>query len=101
MDRLAIEQQLIQKSLAGSTEAFSELVRLHQAAVRAYVARYVRSRDVVADIAQESFLSAHRGLGSYGGEAPFRLWLLGIARRAVADFLREELRRREQGGLDQ
>ncbi len=100
VDSLEVEKQLIHNALGGSTDAFSELVLRHQGAVRAYVARYVWSRDGVADVAQESFIAAHRGLASYGGQAPFRMWLLGIARREVATFLREQIRRQAHSGIE-
>jgi RNA polymerase sigma-70 factor (ECF subfamily) len=88
------ELEVVEAARGGSTEAFTELVRLHHAAVRGYVARYLSGRDVVDDLAQEVFLAAHRGLANYRAEAPLRQWLLGIARRHVALLLREEMRRR-------
>lgn len=96
------EPDLIERARAGATEAFSQLVRTHQAAVRAYIARYVNGRHAIDDLAQEVFVEAHRGLGGYRGEAPFRIWLLAIGRRLVADHLRDEMRRRarEAGDLD-
>jgi RNA polymerase sigma-70 factor (ECF subfamily) len=102
MDRQSPETELVERARAGSIEAFTELVRAHQAAVRAYAARYVRGRDAIDDLAQEIFLAAHRGLGAYRGEAPFRLWLLGIGRRRVSLHMRDEARWRahETPGLD-
>jgi RNA polymerase sigma-70 factor (ECF subfamily) len=94
------EPELIQKSRAGSAEAYCELVRLHQARVRAYIARYVRDKDAVDDIAQEVFLGGHRTLDSFRAEAPFRLWLLGIARRRIVDHLRRESQRRSREAYD-
>jgi RNA polymerase sigma-70 factor (ECF subfamily) len=93
------EARLTEQSRAGSIEAFAELAREHQGAVRAYLARYLRGRDVVEDLAQEVFLAAFRGIGEFRGDAPLRLWLLSIARRQAAMFLRAEVRRREVGGL--
>jgi RNA polymerase sigma-70 factor (ECF subfamily) len=86
---------VVHRAAAGSEEAFAELVLAHQAAVRGYLGRYVRGRETVDDLAQECFLAAHRGLGTYRAEAPFRIWLLSIARHLAASFLREEIRRRQ------
>jgi len=76
----------------GSTEAFAELVRLHQARIRAYIGRFLRGNELVDDLAQETFVAAFRGLGEVVHDAPFRLWLLGIARHKVLDHLREKAR---------
>lgn len=90
----AEEAALLEKARKGSVEAFSELVRQHQTAVRTYVARFVREGEVANDVAQEVFLTAFRALSSFRGEAAFRFWLLGIARRLVLSSLRAEARRR-------
>lgn len=84
---------LVDRARAGSREAFSELVRRHHHAVRAYLARFVRGRDVIDDLAQEVFVSAHASLGGLPERGAVRLWLLGIGRRRVADHLRAEGRR--------
>lgn len=88
------ETTWIEEARKGSAEAFSGLVRLHQAAVRAYIGRFLRDRDLVDDLAQETFLGAFRTLSTYRGEAPLRLWLLGIARHRALMHLRDEQRRR-------
>lgn len=88
------DSELVERSRAGSAEAFGVLVRRHQGAVRGYLARYLRARDAIDDLAQEVFVGALRGLGSYRGDASLRLWLLAIARRVAAGHLREEVRRR-------
>jgi RNA polymerase sigma-70 factor (ECF subfamily) len=95
------EDELVAQARAGAASAFSELVLRHQAAVRAQVARYLSDRETANDLAQECFLAAHRSLGTYRGEAPFRMWLLGIARRLVIAHLRDEVgrRRRRQDDL--
>lgn len=60
--------------------AFGELVRRHQSAVRGFLRRLTGGQHALADdLAQETFLSAHRDLARYRGEAPFASWLLGIA----------------------
>lgn len=87
------ELKLINRARAGDREAFTELVLLHQGRVRAYLGRFVRIPDVVDDLAQDVFLSAFRTLHSFKDEAPFDIWLIGIARHRALDFLRSESRR--------
>src|SRR6185369_14616953 len=86
--------KLVAEIRAGSRDAFTQLVRLHQAKVRCYLGRFVRGMDVVDDLAQETFIAAYRSLGSYKQESSLGLWLLGIARNLALKHLREEQRRR-------
>jgi RNA polymerase sigma-70 factor (ECF subfamily) len=80
----------------GSRDAFTRLVRLHQAKVRCYLGRFVRGMDVVDDLAQETFIAAYRSLASYRQQSTLALWLLGIARNLALKHLRDEQRRRTQ-----
>jgi RNA polymerase sigma-70 factor, ECF subfamily len=92
------EATLVKDAIAGSEEAFHQLVRLHQAHVRAYLARYVRDVQVVLDLAQETFLRAYQNLPSYRADAPLRTWLLAIARQRALTYLRDDARRRSHEG---
>lgn len=92
------EEKLIGQARQGSLQAFTEILRLHQGRVRAYLNRYVRAREVVDDLAQDVFLQAYRSLETYRGEAPLAVWLLGIARHRALMLLREEQRRRAREG---
>ena len=88
------EATLIGAARAGSREAFTNLLRIHQSRIRSYLGRFVRDRDVVDDLAQETFLSTYQSLSTYREEVPFRMWMLGIARHRVLRYLRELQRRR-------
>ena len=88
--------KLVAEIRAGSRDAFTQLVRLHQAKVRCYLGRFVRGMDVVDDLAQETFIAAYRNLASYRRESSLGLWLLGIARNLALKHLRDEQRRRAQ-----
>jgi RNA polymerase sigma-70 factor (ECF subfamily) len=96
------EGRLIDKSRQGDAAAFTHLVSAHQGRVRAYIGGTVNRPEVVDDLAQEVFLSAFRSLDTYKGEAPFGVWLLGIARHKTLMHLRHEVRRlaRETRSLD-
>jgi RNA polymerase sigma-70 factor (ECF subfamily) len=74
------EGRLIDRSRQGDAAAFTQLVSAHQGRVRAYIGGTINRPEVVDDLAQEVFLSAFRSLETYKGEAPFGVWLLGIAR---------------------
>jgi RNA polymerase sigma-70 factor (ECF subfamily) len=87
------EARLIEKSRQGDSAAFTGLVMMHQGRVRAYIGGTISKPDVVDDLAQEVFLSALGSIDSYKGEAPFGVWLLGIARHKTLMHLRREVRR--------
>src|SRR4051794_4207502 len=96
------EGRLIDRSRQGDAAAFTQLVSAHQGRVRAYIGGTINRPEVVDDLAQEVFLSAFRSLETYKGEAPFGVWLLGIARHKTLMHLRHEVRRlaRESRSLD-
>ncbi len=60
--------------------AFGEIVQRHQSAVRRFL-RHLSGGDAALadDLAQDTFLQAHRSLAHYRGDAVFSTWLLGIA----------------------
>ncbi len=77
--------------VAQDSAAFTELVRRHQARLRAFLRRLCGSDHLADDIAQETFIKAHEGLAAFRGGASFRSWLYAIAYR---EFLQD--RRREK-----
>jgi RNA polymerase sigma-70 factor (ECF subfamily) len=68
-------------------QAFEELVRLHQSAVRGFLQRLTDNDDArVDDLAQETFWRAYRYIGTFEGRGRFLSWLFGIAyQRFVSD----------------
>lgn len=72
--------------------AFSELVRRHQPVVRGFLRRMLGDAEGADDVAQETFIKAHRALRGFRGGATFSSWLCAIA----ANELRAEWRRRKR-----
>ena len=79
---------IVRAARAGDREAFMQLVRVHQAGVRALASGLLGDRALAEDVAQEAFLRAWRGLPRFRGEAAFATWLYRIVRRVVADEAR-------------
>lgn len=77
----------------GDPVAITALVRATQTEVRRLCA-YLVDPTSADDLAQETYVRALQALPSYQARAPFRIWLLGIARRTCADELRRRQRRR-------
>jgi RNA polymerase sigma-70 factor (ECF subfamily) len=82
------EAALVRAARSGDREAFMQLVRVHQAGVRAFAHGLLGDRVLAEDIAQEAFLRAWRGLDKFRGEAAFATWLYAIARRVALDEVR-------------
>lgn len=72
------EAALIAASLNGDSRAFADLVRLHQHRVFRIAGRFFRRRQDVEDVAQDTFLTAWRGFGTYKAKAPFEHWLTRV-----------------------
>jgi RNA polymerase sigma-70 factor, ECF subfamily len=91
---LADEPLHIERAKGGDREAFSQLVRMHQAVVRAYVSTHVRPVEAADDLAQEVFLRAFRRLDAFQlpESGSMRPWLLGIARNLLLEHLRAPAR---------
>lgn len=65
---------------AGDAAAFGLLVREHQSALRGYLRRLTRGNHALADdLAQETFLEAHRKIAQFQGHCSFTGWLYAIA----------------------
>ena len=93
-------EELVRAAAKGRTEAFEELVRLHEKKVYALTLRMCGNPEDARDAAQEAFLSAWRGLPSFRGEAGFSTWLYRLTSNAAIDLLRRTKRQRGEASLD-
>jgi len=74
------EQELARQAMQGDVAAFAALVRQHQSQVRGFLRRMTRGDAALADdLAQETFLEAHRKIAGWRGEGSFAGWLYAIA----------------------
>ncbi len=76
-------------------QAMGQLVARHHASVFRVALGILRDEEAAADVAQDAFLKASRGLDGFRGEASFRTWLLSIAANEARGALRKKGRRRE------
>lgn len=84
---------LARAAARGDAVAFAELVRATQGDVwRACMA--LVDRESADDLAQETYLQAHRALPRFDGRSSVRTWLLSIARHVCHDEIRRRSRRR-------
>jgi len=77
----------------GDRAALARFVELAQADVWRYCA-YLTDTQTADDAAQETLIRAIGSLHGFRGEGDAKVWLLTIARRACADLIRSQVRRR-------
>jgi RNA polymerase sigma-70 factor (ECF subfamily) len=99
----AIDEAMVRRARDGDREAFDRLVSLHLPRVWSVVFRIVRHREDAEDVVQETFLTAHRSLAEFRGEAAFSTWLHRIAvSRALNHLNRASVRMaRDSSSIDE
>ena len=84
------ELELIDRARRGDGEAFDQLVRIHQASVRAFAACFLMRGDDVWDVVQDTFLHAFQNINAFDTTRDFRQWLLGICRNDIRKHFRSQ-----------
>ena len=84
---------LVERVKRGDVRAFEMLVVKYQRRIERLIGRMVRDVDLVADIAQETFIRAYRALPQFRAESAFYTWLYRIAvntaKKALVDMKRD------------
>ena len=88
---------LVHQAKNGSLEAFSALMELYQTKVYNLALRMTGSPEDAADLCQETFLNAWKGLPNFQGNSSFSTWIYRLTNNACIDFIRREKTRR---GMD-
>jgi RNA polymerase sigma-70 factor (ECF subfamily) len=84
-----IIRRLVARAKAGDNDAMRELYVRLAPGVHAYVARIVVDRDDAEDVTQQIFAKLLTELWRYQPrEAPFRAWMLRVARNVAIDHVR-------------
>ena len=86
------DRELAEKFQSGDRSAFDVLVRRHQKGVWRVVRRYLKRDADAADVTQQVFVRAFKGLGAFRGAATVRSWLYRIAINCALSWLRDHRR---------
>lgn len=90
-----VDAVLVERVRQGDVRAFEMLVVKYQRRIERLIGRMVRDTDLVADIAQETFIRAYRALPQFRGDSAFYTWLYRIAvntaKKALVDLKRDPL----------
>lgn len=82
--------ELVQRTKAGSGEAFCILVRRYEKPLHSLSMRYVHDAFLAEDIVQESLLKAYEKLASFQFRSAFKSWLYRIAINTAKNSLRSK-----------
>ncbi len=80
---------LVQRCLAGETEAFSEVVRRYQRPVFGLIMRMLTDQGRSEEITQDVFVRSYTKLATFDHSRKFSSWLFRIAHNAAIDELRK------------
>lgn len=83
---------LVEKAIAGDSNAFGELVEKYSSFVYRTVFFDIRKHEDAEDISQEVFIKAYRALYSFRHDCEFSTWLYRICKNTVYDHVRKNSR---------
>ncbi|QDT67312.1 ECF RNA polymerase sigma factor SigW [Planctomycetes bacterium MalM25] len=78
-DDRALDDRLIDRSLAGDSASYGELVGRYQDRLRASLMRLTGSAEEAEDVAQEAFVQAYLKLSTFQRTSRFYTWIYRIA----------------------
>ncbi len=87
------DQELVDRTLAGDSTAYAELVRRYRRAALACALAVVGDQQEADDVAQDAFIHGYDQLGTCRDPSRFGAWLLTIVRRRALNQLRSRKRR--------
>ncbi|MBD3368643.1 MAG: sigma-70 family RNA polymerase sigma factor [Candidatus Eisenbacteria bacterium] len=91
-DKRELDLEQVRAAQAGDRDAFDALITRYRDVVYAVAYRFARDPDLALDLAQDVFIRAYRGIGSFRGRSSFSTWLYRIAMNTCIDYTRKQSR---------
>ena len=89
------DRELVERFLAGESEAFHDLVEKYQEPVYRVAWRFLGNHHDALEISQETFARAFEKLATFDLARKFSVWLMSVAANYSRDVLRRRGRRPE------
>ncbi len=89
------DRELVERSQAGDTEAFDELVLKYSPKLYAMIYNMTGNREDTHDILQEVFAKAYRSIRRFRGKSTFYTWIYSIGVNMSLNFLKKRGRQRK------
>lgn len=95
----AYDAELVRRFNAGDEEAFVEIMQRYRGKIFSVALSLLRNRADAEEIAQDTFIRAHRGLGRFRGDSSLATWLHRITVNLARNRYWYFFRRRRQDSL--
>ncbi|MFK5985460.1 MAG: RNA polymerase sigma factor RpoE [Pseudomonadota bacterium] len=96
----SVDLALVNRVVQGDKKAFDLLVLKYQHRLAKVLFSYIKDRDEVYDVVQESFIKAYRSLPDFKGDSAFYSWLYRIAINTAKNYLTARDRRPPRQDID-
>ena len=89
-ERTQSERQRIRRILDGNREEYAWFVKTYSQQVLDFTSRMVPDAEDAKELAQDAFVKAYRGLGSFSGQSSFYTWICRIAYHESLNHLKRK-----------
>ncbi|MFC3193686.1 RNA polymerase sigma factor RpoE [Marinicella sediminis] len=100
MSEKTLDAELVEQAKKGGMQAFELLVNRYQQRVANVIAKFIRDRDEIQDVAQEVFIKVFRALPKFRGDSSFYTWIYRIAVNTSKNHLVSKSRRIQNTQLE-
>src|SRR5262245_38363544 len=92
---------VVARAKCGDEDAFHLIFNRYGRPVLSFIYNFVRDRELAEELAQETFVRAHRNLSGLKDDLRLSTWLFGIARNVVRESARQARKDDMKVGLDE
>jgi RNA polymerase sigma-70 factor (ECF subfamily) len=92
---------VVARAKCGDEDAFHLIFNRYGRPVLSFIHNFVHDRELAEELAQETFVRAHRNLGGLKDDLRLSTWLFGIARNVVREAARQARKDDMKVGLDE